>query len=116
MTAPSMVALTSAITKTARLELTTSMTDIIAAVATGHAAVLDAIYVSNIGSATVDITIVLKRSSTETDIIKEYRLGARQNVNVILGRTLNLEEGDALRGLASANSSAVAHVPYLDAS
>lgn len=117
MTAPNLLALTDIHAGTAKLELTTSMQDVIAAVPTDHLFEITAIFVTNIHDTVIPfVTVVLKRAGTEYMICNQTRIQTKAApMNVLAaGRTIFLQEGDSLRAKASAVSLAILYCPYND--
>jgi hypothetical protein len=61
----------------------------------GYTGVVLLAQVANIGSTTEDITLVHRRSSTDTEMLKEYPISANDTANLLSGK-LVLESGDKL--------------------
>lgn len=115
MAAPNLLSLTTWNVKTARLSVTTSLTDLIAAVTSNHAVSVNALYAANVHTSVRGwISVVHKRSSVEKYIAFQTPVGVRQTINILLGRTLVLEEGDSLMVVANAASNIDAFAPYDD--
>ena len=115
MAAPNLLALTNWAGKTAILEGTNTMTDLIAAVATGHEMNVTAVYAGNVHASVRGwATLVLKRSGTEHIIANETPVPVHGTINLLLGRSINLEEGDSLRVQANASSNVCFFAPYDD--
>ena len=93
----------------------TAMTDIISAVPTDHAYAIEQIAVTNTGSVSATVTIVLKTATVEYELAKNRTVAVKTSVNIALGRAHLLNEGDSLRGLVLTAGMAVAVVvPYTD--
>ncbi len=117
MSAPNFAALTTTNAKTAVLDATTTMTDLIAAVATGHAIIVAALFATNVDSSAVGrLTVVLKRSGVEKYICRLKRVPNADMYNFLLGKQYHLEEGDSIRVQAGADNTITVHAPYTDAS
>ena len=117
MANPNLLALTSIKNDTAILEVTTSAADLIAAVATNHAFLVEAIFAANIHATVVGwISVIHKRSGTDHYITYQQRIPLKTTINVLLGKSLYLFEGDSLRVLANASSNVTAEAPYSDMS
>lgn len=115
MAAPNLLALTTWKAYTARLAATNTMTDLIAAATTGHVYSVNAVYAANVHSSVRGwVTLVHKRSGTELIIANQTPVGVHQTLNLLLGRSINLEEGDSLRVQANASSNVVVFAPYDD--
>lgn len=61
----------------------------------GYTGVVLLAQVTNIGSNSEDVTLVHRRSSTDTRILKQYPISANDTVNLLAGK-LVLESGDKL--------------------
>lgn len=61
----------------------------------GYTGVVLLAQVANIGSSSYDITLVHRRSSTDTELLKEYPIPANDTSNLLSGK-LVLESGDKL--------------------
>lgn len=93
----------------------TSMTDIIAAVATNHSFAVEQIAVTNTGSVSASVTVVLKKGGVEYELAKNRTIAVKTSVNIAQGRAHLLNEGDSIRGLVLTSGMAVAVVvPYTD--
>jgi hypothetical protein len=103
--------------KTNILQATNTETDIIASIATGHCARVEAVYATNIhASATGWVTLVLKRGGTSYRVVFQLSIPPNNSVNLLGGRILYLEESDALRIQANASSNIEAVATYEDVS
>lgn len=115
MAAPNLRSLTTVVIKTAILEATNTMTDLIAAVASDHATNVEAVFASNIHASVAGwVTLVHKRSGTEHIIANQQRVNTKQTLNLLLGKSIYLEEGDSLRVQANASSNICVEAPYSD--
>src|SRR6266496_47187 len=98
MAAPNLTALTGWTLERAPLLLTTTFQDLIGAMATDYEGPVDSIYVCNIhASVPGRVTCVHKNGSTEIELAFNQRIPVGQTVNILLGRSINLKEGDSLR-------------------
>jgi hypothetical protein len=61
----------------------------------GYTAVVLLAQVANIGSVSYDITFVHRRSSTDTEILKQYPISANDTANLLAGK-LVLQSADKL--------------------
>jgi hypothetical protein len=61
----------------------------------GYTGVVLLAQVANIGAASEDVTLVHRRSSTDTEMLKEYPISAKDTANLLAGK-LVLESGDRL--------------------
>ena len=61
----------------------------------GYTGVVLLAQVANIGSTSEDVTLVHRRSSTDTEMLKEYPISASDTANLLAGK-LVLESGDKL--------------------
>ena len=107
MAAPNIVNVASITGKTSPLILTTSNQDIVSnASSSGKVYKINSLSVANIsGSAAAQVTVSLIRSSTEYKIASTIFVPANSTLVVISkDAQIYLEEGDALRVVASANS------------
>src|ERR1051326_2668055 len=106
MAAPNLKALLTVNGKSALLAATTSETDLISAVATGHLIVVEPIYVTNIhATAAGKITVIHSRGTGgEWRYARNKTVGIRTTINALLGKPAYLEEGDSLVVQADANS------------
>ena len=113
MAAPNLISLTTVNIKTAILAGPTSVTDLIAAVASGKAVNIEAVYCSNIhASLAAYATVIHKQGGTEYKIANRQRVSTNQTINVLLGKPLYLEEGDSLLVQADAVSTLIFFAPY----
>lgn len=113
MAAPNLVNVTSIIGKTAVLAVTTSATAIVTnSAASGKVLKVNSLYVANIdGTNNADITVDLYRSATAYKIASTVVVAADSTLD-ILSNPIYLEEGDALRLTANANSDLEAVCSY----
>jgi len=113
MAAPNIVNVATITGKTAVLAVTTSATAIVTnSGASGKVFKVNALYVSNVDGATAaDINVDIFRSSTAYHIAKTVSVPADATLDVI-SKSIYLEEGDALRLTASANSDLEAVCSY----
>jgi uncharacterized protein YajQ (UPF0234 family) len=105
MAAPNIVNVATIIGKTSVLDVTTSATDIVSnAAASGKVFKINSLIVSNIdGTNAADITVDVFRSSTSYKLASTITIPADATLVVISKETsVYLEEGDAIRLLASA--------------
>jgi hypothetical protein len=61
----------------------------------GYTGVVLLAQVANIGATSEDVTLIHRRSSTDTEMLKEYPISASDTVNLLSGK-LVLESGDRL--------------------
>ena len=113
MAAPNIVNVTTIYGKTAPLAVTTSATAIITnSAASGLVLKVDTLLVSNVnGTTNATVNVDLYRSSTAYRIAYLMTVPAGATLDV-LNKYLYLEEGDALRLTASANSYIEAVASY----
>jgi len=113
MTAPNIVGVTTITGKTAVLAVTTSATAIVEnTAASGKVFKVNALYVSNVdGANNADVNVDIYRSSTAYHIAKTVSVPADATLDVI-AKSIYLEEGDALRLTANANSDLEAVCSY----
>jgi hypothetical protein len=113
MAAPNIVGVTTITGKTAVLVVTTTPTAIVSnSAASGKVFKVNALYVSNIdGTTAADVNIDLYRSSTAYRIAYTVAVPADATLDII-SKSIYLEEGDALRITASANSRLEAVCSY----
>jgi len=113
MAAPNIVGVTTITGKTAVMAVTTSATAIVTnSAASGKVFKVNALYISNIdGTNNADINVDLFRSSTAYRIAYTVSVPADATLDVI-SKSIYLEEGDALRLTASANSRLEAVCSY----
>jgi len=88
--------------KTVTAVVSTSPT-IVYSVPVGYTGVILLAQVTNIGSTSYDVTLVHRRSSTDTEMLKEYPISAKDTANLLSGK-LVLESGDRLV-LSGSNAS-----------
>ena len=77
----------------------------------GYTGVVLLAQVANIGSTSEDITFVHRRSSTDTELLKEYPISANDTSSLLAGK-LVLESGDRLV-LSGSNASNLKFVASL---
>ena len=113
MAAPNIVGVTTITGKTAVLVVTTTPTAIVTnSAASGKVFKVNALYVSNIdGTNAADVNVDLFRSSTAYRIAYTISVPADATLDII-SKSIYLEEGDALRVTASANSRLEAVCSY----
>ena len=113
MAAPNIVGVTTITGKTAVLAVTTSATAIVTnSSSSGKVFKINALYVANIdGTNACDLTVDLFRSSTAYKIASTVSVPADATLDVI-SKSIYLEEGDALRLTAGANSDLEAVCSY----
>ena len=61
----------------------------------GYTGVVLLAQVANVGTTSEDVTLVHRRSSTDTEMLKEYPISANDTANLLAGK-LVLESGDKL--------------------
>lgn len=61
----------------------------------GYTGVVLLAQVANIGGTSQDVTLVHRRSGTDTEMLKQYPISANDTANLLAGK-LVLESGDAL--------------------
>jgi hypothetical protein len=61
----------------------------------GYTGVVLLAQVANIDSTSHDVTLIHRRSSTDTEMLKEYPISAKDTANLLAGK-LVLESGDRL--------------------
>jgi hypothetical protein len=61
----------------------------------GYTGVVLLAQVANIGATSEDVTFVHRRSSTDTEILKDYPISSKDTANLLAGK-LVLESGDKL--------------------
>jgi hypothetical protein len=61
----------------------------------GYTGVVLLAQVANIGATSEDVTLVHRRSSTDTEMLKEYPISSKDTANLLAGK-LVLESGDRL--------------------
>jgi len=69
----------------------------------GYTGVVLLAQVANIGATSEDVTLVHRRSSTDTEMLKEYPISSKDTANLLAGK-LVLESGDKLV-LSGSNAS-----------
>lgn len=113
MAAPNIVNVTTIIGKTAVLAVTTTATAIVTNSAdSGKVFKINALYVSNIdGVNSADVSVAIFRSSVSYEIAHTIAVPADATLDII-SKSIYLEEGDALRITASANSDLEAVCSY----
>jgi len=113
MTAPNIVNVTTIIGKTAVQQVTTSATAIVTnSSGSNKVFKINALYVANVdGTNAADISVALFRSSVSYEIAHTVSVPADTTLDVI-SKSIYLEEGDALRLTASANSDLEAVCSY----
>ena len=115
MANPNIVGVTSIYGKTAVQAVTTSATAIVSnSAASGKIIKVNSLVVANVdGTDSADITVDLYRSSTAYHLVKTVTVPADATLVVIAKDSgIYLEEGDALRCTASANSDLEAICSY----
>jgi hypothetical protein len=70
---------------------------------TGYTGVVLLAQVANIGSTSEDITLVHRRSTTDTELLKDFPISGNDTANLLTGK-LVLESGDKLV-LSGSNAS-----------
>lgn len=113
MAAPNIVGVTTITGKTAVMAVTTSATAIVSnSAASGKVFKVNALYIANIdGSTSCDVTVDIFRSSTAYRLASTLAVPADATIDVI-SKSIYLEEGDAIRITASANSDLEAICSY----
>lgn len=115
MAAPNVVNVATITGKTAVLAVTTSATAIVENTSSsGKVYKINSLYVANIdGTSAQEVTVDLYRSSTAYPIVSTVSVPADSTLIVIdKNSNIYLEEGDALRLTAGANSDLMATVSY----
>ena len=103
--------------KTAHLAATNTEADLIAAIATGHCARVEAVYAANIHASVVGwVSLWHKAGGTEYHLANQMTIPLNATLNILDGRILYLEEGDSLRVQANASSNVDVNAPYEDIS
>ena len=74
--------------------VSTSATEVYTA-PVGYTGVVLLAQIANIGATSADVTLVHRRSSTDTEMLKNYPIAANDTVNLLAGK-LVLESGDKL--------------------
>lgn len=113
MAAPNIVNVATITGKTAVLAVTTTATAIVTnSGSSGKVFKINALYISNIdGVNAADVNVDLFRSSTAYRIAQTISVPADATLDII-SKSIYLEEGDALRITASANSDLEAVCSY----
>jgi len=113
MAAPNIVNVTTITGKTAVLAVTTTATAIVTnSGSSGKVFKINALYISNIdGVNAADVNVDLFRSSVAYRIAQTISVPADATLDII-SKSIYLEEGDALRITASANSDLEAVCSY----
>lgn len=90
--------------------LTTSPTEIYTA-PVGYTGVVLLAQVTNVGANSQDITVLHRRSSTDTEILKEYPISSKDTANILSGKLI-IESGDKLviSGSSSSNLKFIASI------
>jgi hypothetical protein len=89
--------------KTVTAVVTTTPTPIYTA-PVGYTGVVLLAQVANVGATSEDVTLVHRRSSTDTEMLKEFPITASDTANLLAGK-LVLESGDRLVLSGSNNSN-----------
>jgi hypothetical protein len=74
--------------------VSTSPTEVYSA-PVGYTGVVLLAQVANIGATSADVTLVHRRSSTDTEMLKQYPIAGKDTANLLAGK-LVLESGDKL--------------------
>ena len=82
--------------------VSTSPTEVYSA-PVGYTGVVLLAQVANIGSSSYDVTLVHRRSATDTEMLKQYPIASNDTANLLAGK-LVLESGDKLV-LSGSNAS-----------
>jgi hypothetical protein len=82
--------------------VSTSATEIYTA-PVGYTGVVLLAQVTNVGSTSEDVTLLHRRSATDTRMLKEYPISANDTANLLAGK-LVLESGDKLVLSGSSNT------------
>jgi len=61
----------------------------------GYTGVVLLAQVANVGATSADVTLIHRRSSTDTEMLKQYPISASDTANLLAGK-LVLESGDKL--------------------
>ena len=77
----------------------------------GYTGVVLLAQVANIGSSSYDVTLVHRRSATDTEMLKQYPIASNDTANLLAGK-LVLESGDrlVLSGSNNANLKFIASI------
>lgn len=105
MAGPNIVSVSTLSAQTAVQQVSTTATAIVTnSASSGRVIKINALYVSNVdGTNNADINVAIQRNSTDYHIAKTVVVPADATLDVV-SKALYLEEGDALRLTASANS------------
>jgi hypothetical protein len=117
MSAPNLKNLTTVTADTTAFDCTsTTMADVVGAVATGHVKVLGAIYVTNYDTTIqAYVTVVHKKGGVEYEVACNRAVAVKTTVNLLLGKELYLAEGDSLRvKVGSSGQTVKLLVPWSD--
>lgn len=113
MSAPNVLALTTIVADTAYLAATNTETDLIGAVATGHVYNVGAIFAANVHASVVGwVSVWLKKSGTEHQIANQTRIPVKTTINILLGKSVYLAEGDSIRVQANQSSNVAVAAPF----
>lgn len=115
MANPNLKALTTVTGNAAKLNLTNSAADVIAAVTSNHVYHLTAVYASNITGAAHPVSIFHKISGTSYSICTSLSIPANSTIS-ILDRAVYLMEGDSLTANSDASSQVTVTAYYEDMS
>lgn len=119
MANPDLIAVAHVYKDSNELALTTASQDLIAAIATGHFAEVNSIFVSNI-DGTNNATVTVSKISagpTTTEIVKVVVVPAGATLVIVSKNApLHLKEGQKVTALASANSRLKASASWTDMS
>ena len=90
--------------------VSTSPTEVYSA-PVGYTGVVLLAQVANIGSSSYDVTLVHRRSATDTEMLKQYPIASNDTANLLAGK-LVLESGDrlVLSGSNNANLKFIASI------
>lgn len=119
MAAPSILSLTTATGKLATANVTTTAASIVTnSAASGKVLKINSLIISNVdGTNAADITVDVYRNSIAYHIVKTVAVDADSSFTAVdKDLSIYLEEGDALRVTASANSDLQAVCSYEDLS
>jgi hypothetical protein len=77
----------------------------------GYTGVVLLAQVANIGTTSEDVTLIHRRSATDTEMLKEFPISAKDTANLLAGK-LVLESGDrlVLSGSNNANLKFIASI------
>lgn len=111
MANPNLLLLSSVQIEEDQLEMTTTMADIVAAVASDTVVECTSISCTGIHDTVPGlVTLVHKVGGTEHPICNKARVPVKQMPVAVLTRSLILKEGDSLRGKADSNSTVLVRV------